>query len=387
MHPLLVSGAALAIYLVGWVPLAALLVYVLAASGNLGWEASAAIVIPACVVYAFVCLSPWYLVRMTPLRSSAVTRILTTNFGAAIGGSILLLAIARGTAVLLSRFAIFPSDILGESVDQRFRPHAPLVFGMGVLLYLLSAGMHYALASIEESKEALNREMQALVAARDAELKALKAQINPHFLFNSLNSISALAGIDAARAREMCVRLSDFLRSSLRVGERESVPLSEELSLAHNYLGVEQVRFGGRLRVEQQIAPECEGGLEIGRASCREGAGALWRPLARGAANRAGMRSGPGAAAAAAAAGRKRREARHRQHGGRRHHPPGSVAGRERAAHQRGESIRSGRRHRAPQWPGTTDRKAAIAGAVWRSGGHGGGERRPPVSGGDCAAV
>jgi LytS/YehU family sensor histidine kinase len=132
---------------------------------------------------------------------------------------------------------------------------------MGVLIYLLSAGMHYALASVEESKEALNREMQALVAARDAELKALKAQINPHFLFNSLNSISALAGIDAARAREMCVRLSDFLRSSLSVGEREAVRLSEELALAHNYLGVEQVRFGGRLRVEQQIAAECESAL------------------------------------------------------------------------------------------------------------------------------
>jgi len=255
MHPLLVSGAALVVYLVGWVPLAALLVYVLEASGSLGWEASAAIVIPACAVYAFVCLSPWYVVRMTPLRSSAMPRILATNFGAAVGGSILLLAIARGMAVLLSRFAAF------HSVDQRFRPHAPLVFGMGVLIYLLSAGMHYALASVEESKEALNREMQALVAARDAELKALKAQINPHFLFNSLNSISALAGIDAVRAREMCVRLSDFLRSSLSVGERETVPLKEELSLAHNYLGVEQVRFGGRLRVEQQIAPECEAGL------------------------------------------------------------------------------------------------------------------------------
>jgi hypothetical protein len=261
MHPLLVSGAALAIYLIGWIPLAALLVYVLEASGSLGWEASAAIVVPACLVYAFVCLSPWYVVRMTPLRSGSFARILATNFGAAIGGSIFLLAIARATAVLLSRFALFPYGILDESVDQRFRPHAPLVFGMGVLIYLLSAGMHYALASVEESKEALNREMQALVAARDAELKALKAQINPHFLFNSLNSISALAGIDAVRAREMCVRLSDFLRSSLRVGERENVPLSEELSLAHNYLGVEQVRFGGRLRVEQQIAPECEAGL------------------------------------------------------------------------------------------------------------------------------
>ncbi len=252
MHPLLVSGAALAVYLIGWIPLAGLLVYVLEASGTLGWQASAAIVVPACLVYAFVCLSPWYVVRMTPLRPGSATRILTTNFAAAIGGSILLLAIARGMAVLLSRFEVF------HSVDQRFRPHAPLLFGMGVLLYLLSAGMHYAMASVEESKEALNREMQAQVAARDAELKALKAQINPHFLFNSLNSISALAGIDATRAREMCVRLSDFLRSSLRVGERESVPLSEELSLAHNYLSVEQVRFGGRLTIEQHIEPECE---------------------------------------------------------------------------------------------------------------------------------
>ncbi|HVN05767.1 MAG TPA: histidine kinase [Bryobacteraceae bacterium] len=252
MHPLLVSGAALAIYLVGWVPLAALLIYVLEASGSLGWEASAAIVIPACTVYAFVCLSPWYVMRMTPLRGTGFTRILATNFGAAAAAAVLFLAIARGMAVLIARFVAF------SGADRRFLPHAPLLFGMGVLLYLLSAGMHYALASAEESKEALNREMQALVTARDAELKALKAQINPHFLFNSLNSISALAGVDAARARDMCVRLSDFLRSSLRVGERETVALREELALAQNYLGVEQVRFGGRLQVEEQVAPDCE---------------------------------------------------------------------------------------------------------------------------------
>ena len=251
MHPLLVSGAALLAYLIGWVPLAALMVYVLEASSNLGWLASTAIIVPACAVYAFVCLSPWYVVRITPLQGSAVTRVLVTNFGAAIGGSILFLAIARGMAVMLSRFDTF------HAVDQRFRPDAPLLFGMGVLLYLLSAGVHYIMASAEESKEALNREMQALVAARDSELRALKAQINPHFLFNSLNSISALTAVDAARAREMCVRLSDFLRSSLRMGERETVPLSEEVELAHNYLGVEQVRFGGRLRVEQEIAEDC----------------------------------------------------------------------------------------------------------------------------------
>lgn len=165
------------------------------------------------------------------------------------------MAVARGLTVLLARFAVFPT------IDQRFRPHVPLLFGMGVLLYLLSTGMHYVMVSAEESREALDREMRALVLARDAELKALKAQINPHFLFNSLNSISALAGIDAARAREMCVRLSDFLRSSLGMGERETVPLSEELALAHNYLGVEKVRFGARMQVEQEIGPDCNGCL------------------------------------------------------------------------------------------------------------------------------
>src|SRR5579862_8330684 len=141
MHPLLVSGAALAIYLAGWVPLAALLVYVLEASGNLGWAASTAIVLPACAVYAFVCLSPFYVVRMLPLRTAGPARILLTNFSAAIAGSILLVAIARGMAVLLTRYGGF------HTVDQRFRPHTPLLFGMGVLIYLLSVGLHYIIIS------------------------------------------------------------------------------------------------------------------------------------------------------------------------------------------------------------------------------------------------
>jgi two-component system, LytTR family, sensor histidine kinase AlgZ len=258
MHPLLASGAALAIYAAGWVPLAVLLVYVLAASGNLGWAASVAIVAPSSLIYAVICLSPFYVVRTMPLRAAALGRILITNLAAAIASSLILVAVARSLAVLLARVgpALEP-DWFSPLLDQRFRPHVPLLFGMGVLLYLLSVGMHYVMLQAQESRQALQREMQALVVARDAELKALKAQINPHFLFNSLNSISALTGIDAARAREMCVRLSDFLRSSLRMGERETVPLIEEVALARSYLAVEQVRFGERLRIEQHIAPEC----------------------------------------------------------------------------------------------------------------------------------
>jgi LytS/YehU family sensor histidine kinase len=77
--------------------------------------------------------------------------------------------------------------------------------------------------------------------------------LNPHFLFNSLNSISALTTADPGRAREMCVLLSDFLRKGLRLGERHSVALSEELDLVKNYFAIEQIRFAPRLSVDWEI--------------------------------------------------------------------------------------------------------------------------------------
>jgi len=83
----------------------------------------------------------------------------------------------------------------------------------------------------------------------------LKSQLNPHFLFNSLNSISALTSVDSARARDMCIRLADFLRTSLRLGECGAVKFSEEMELARMYLDVEQVRFGKRLRVSIIVDP------------------------------------------------------------------------------------------------------------------------------------
>jgi LytS/YehU family sensor histidine kinase len=137
-------------------------------------------------------------------------------------------------------------------------PNAPPLVGIGTLLYLLSAGVYYATIAAEASREAEAREAEARNLARDAQLYALRMQINPHFLFNSLNSIAALAVADGARAREMCIRLSDFLRTSLGLGERDSIPLAEELVLARSYLDVEQVRFGLRLRVNETIGPGCE---------------------------------------------------------------------------------------------------------------------------------
>jgi LytS/YehU family sensor histidine kinase len=112
--------------------------------------------------------------------------------------------------------------------------------------------------AMDESRAAEARVLETSILARDAELKALKAQINPHFLFNSLNSISALTSMDPARARDMCILLADFLRMTLGLGEKSLVPLREELELLRRFLAIEQVRFGDRLRVDAHIETQAE---------------------------------------------------------------------------------------------------------------------------------
>jgi LytS/YehU family sensor histidine kinase len=109
--------------------------------------------------------------------------------------------------------------------------------------------------------EAERKGAELQLLAQESELKALRAQLNPHFLFNSLNSISALTAVDPSRAREMCVLLSDFLRRSLGLGERRLVALREELDLARTYLAIEQIRFGARLKLAWTLDPAAEPAL------------------------------------------------------------------------------------------------------------------------------
>jgi two-component system sensor histidine kinase AlgZ len=98
---------------------------------------------------------------------------------------------------------------------------------------------------------------QALAAARDAELRALRYQINPHFLFNTLNAISALVSADANRdANRMLARVADFLRASLAHDDSHEHALADELALTEAYLDIEKVRLGERLLVTMKVGPD-----------------------------------------------------------------------------------------------------------------------------------
>ena len=247
MHPILGNLRRLVPYLLAWIPLAGMLVYLLAVPGGLTWMEAFVVGIPLCKLYAFMCLAAWYSCRGTSLEHTGKLQLVLTHSLAAVIVSGVWILSAKALAHLLSGIPVF------SGLDAHLAKSFPLLFGTGILLYLLAVAFFYVLLAVQDSQEAREREMKAGVLARDAELKALKAQVNPHFLFNSLNSISALTSSDPAKAREMCVLLGDFLRRTLGLGEKAAIPLEEELSLIRSFLAVEKVRFGARIQMEENI--------------------------------------------------------------------------------------------------------------------------------------
>jgi LytS/YehU family sensor histidine kinase len=179
-----------------------------------------------------------------PLDTSGMARVLSSAIMAGCVSSAIWLVLARAwMAMLARRFDVANAGAIFREVDT-------LLFGFGVLLYLLSLAVSYVLAGFEASQEAQRRALQVQVLAREAELRSLRAQIDPHFLFNSLHSISALTSADPAAARRMCLLLGDLLRDSLALGSEPQITLARELALIGRFLEVERIRFGERLGID-----------------------------------------------------------------------------------------------------------------------------------------
>ncbi|HTT57490.1 MAG TPA: histidine kinase [Opitutaceae bacterium] len=98
-------------------------------------------------------------------------------------------------------------------------------------------------------------QLRLVAVVKEAELRALKSQIKPHFIFNSLNSLRGLIDENPARARQAVTQLANLLRYSLQSGHLETVPFEDELNTVNDYLALEQVRHEARLRVRLDVAP------------------------------------------------------------------------------------------------------------------------------------
>jgi two-component system LytT family sensor kinase len=151
------------------------------------------------------------------------------------------------------------SQLLSQSSEYLdfARTSLPMRAAFGGLLIILLISMYHFISFYKHIEEKNTREEQLKKILKEAELKALKAQLNPHFLFNSLNSISSLTISDPEGAREMLTLLSDFLRYSLKRKEETLLPLREEIKNIQRYLEIEKVRFGNRLDCEFDLQPDC----------------------------------------------------------------------------------------------------------------------------------
>src|SRR5579859_3298077 len=123
--------------------------------------------------------------------------------------------------------------------------------------YIITVGVYYVIRYFQGLQKQEQEKSDLTIRNREMQISLLKSQINPHFLFNTLNSISTLIHSSKEQARKVITQLSDVFRYALDAHSEELVNLSKEIEFIENYVRIQQVRFGDRLRFERDIDPTC----------------------------------------------------------------------------------------------------------------------------------
>lgn len=251
MPPVLGERPRLLVHLLAWSLVGVIVTLLLHALFDVPWPAALAFAMPLALVAAPASLSGFYLSRALPLTPSTALRVAVTVGSGALVTAGVWAALGHVWWIALDRSPLV-STHLGPVQPAAL---APLLVTVGTMANIISMAMHYVFRAYENAAAGERRILRSEIAAREAELRALRAQIDPHFLFNSLNSISGLVGVDPSGARGMAQRLGDFLRDSLTVGGIGRIALDREVALVRQYLEIEQVRFGARLQVSTVVSP------------------------------------------------------------------------------------------------------------------------------------
>jgi len=127
----------------------------------------------------------------------------------------------------------------------------------GILFYTVAVLVYYLYVYVEQLKEKAANELYLNKLLKDGELNLLKSQINPHFLFNSMNSVNSLINKNPEQAQKMLVALSDYMRYAVLSTKREYSDIAGEMENIARYLSIEQLRFGDKLLYETDIDPSC----------------------------------------------------------------------------------------------------------------------------------
>jgi hypothetical protein len=201
------------------------------------------------LIYSGIALSLWYPFRFFNTGSSRITVIISNLVASG--------AISVTLWVFITKFIM--TVVLPEqnNYEAYWAATFPYRIGTGVFIYGLIILTYYLFVSLSNLSDKNAKEARLESLVKETELKMLRSQINPHFLFNSLNSISSLTITDPEKARDMVVKLSEFMRYALSRKDEQPVTLQNELENLRLYLDIEKVRFGDKLTTEETIETDC----------------------------------------------------------------------------------------------------------------------------------
>jgi two-component system, LytTR family, sensor kinase len=249
VHPILSNFRNTAIYLLFWLLVTAISIFVSVYIFNLNlWIAFSDSVIYN-LTYAILGIGLWYNIRYKNFEKiNFINRFIYHTSEA------IIIAVIW---VLLCYFILTTVFSANEHYVNMSSGYLPFTFLGGIVYYVLITLFYYLVISYNNLQEKIRNESNLHTLIKEAELSLLKSQINPHFLFNSLNSISSLTVTNPQKAREMIIKLSEFLRHSIGHKEQQMTTLNEEMGHLMLYLEIEKVRFGDRLHYEFDISDSC----------------------------------------------------------------------------------------------------------------------------------
>jgi len=194
----------------------------------------------------------WYFVSQSWSARTSFLRIAAVHFFACV------------VVVLLWAFGTYSMSTLILADDPAYlrilQETLPMRVASGVSQYILIVLVYFLFLNFEDRRMRIASEARLREMLKESELNLLKSQINPHFLFNSLNSASLLTLTAPDKAREMIIALSEYLRYSISGKHDTFASLRAELENAQRYLEIERIRFGEKLALEFHVAPDCYAG-------------------------------------------------------------------------------------------------------------------------------
>lgn len=245
-HPFISSPRLGIYYILGWL-------IVLTGSVGLKWlayKADPGIALAEGLAFPFtfaiVGSSIWYVIKFSTAENYSLGRIFLSHI---IAATIIVFIWLYLGIVFIKILHPYSEVWIEENLARN-------IFG-GYMMYITYVIFFYAVSYYQKFKEKQKNEDRLKALIKEAELHALKSQINPHFLFNSLNSISSLTMADPQKAQEMVINLSALMRYSLKHEQVEKVPFREELKNNNLYLQIEKVRFGEKLNPVFNISDGC----------------------------------------------------------------------------------------------------------------------------------